>query len=376
MKASVNVVMKYMEELAPSSIALPGDPVGLQVGNPEALVEKILVALDPDRETIEEAIKLKAQMIVAHHPFIYNKLSAINESNPRAALVARAVRSNLHIFSAHTNLDVTRGGVSYRLAEALELPIKNASILEVTGSEQLLKLVVFVPQGHEDKLLDALALAGAGQIGRYSHCTFQTGGTGTFMPSPDANPFIGSKGELEKVSEIRLETILPATRRRTIINTLIENHPYEEVAYDLYPLDLEGEVIGLGLIIDLDEEMSFDQLVSKCCKNLFTNTLRYCNNSKKGIKRVALCGGSGGSLIEHAARQNADVLISGDFRYHDLQGAQEMNIALIDAGHRATELPGVIYLKDYLEQKLAVEGYGVEVILQTSTPERWCYAQG
>ncbi len=371
MKVSVNAVMKYMEELAPLSVALPGDPVGLQVGNPSSIVDSIMVALDPDLETIEEAIKKKAQMIITHHPLIYNKLSSINEAGPRGSLVARAIRNNLHIYSAHTNFDVTRGGVSYRLAEALGLPVKNASVLEVTGSEQLLKLVVFVPKGHEDRILDALARAGAGQIGRYSHCTFQTMGTGTFMPAADTNPFIGSKGELEKVSEIRLETILPVTRRKTIISDLIKHHPYEEVAYDLYPLDLEGDEIGLGLLIDLEEELSFDQLINRCLTNLSTNTLRYSINDREGFRRIALCGGSGGSLIEHAARQNADVLISGDFRYHDLKDAQALNIALIDAGHHATELPGVKYLKDYLQHKLEDEGYGVEVHLQALTPAGW-----
>ena len=371
MKVSVNAVMKYMDELAPLSVALPGDPVGLQVGNPSSIVDSIMVALDPDLETIEEAIKKKAQMIITHHPLIYNKLSSINEAGPRGSLVARAIRNNLHIYSAHTNFDVTRGGVSYRLAEALGLPVKNASVLEVTGSEQLLKLVVFVPKGHEDRILDALARAGAGQIGRYSHCTFQTMGTGTFMPAADTNPFIGSKGELEKVSEIRLETILPVTRRKTIISDLIKHHPYEEVAYDLYPLDLEGDEIGLGLLIDLEEELSFEQLINRCLTNLPTNTLRYSINDREGFRRIALCGGSGGSLIEHAARQNADVLISGDFRYHDLKDAQALNIALIDAGHHATELPGVKYLKDYLQHKLEDEGYGVEVHLQALTPAGW-----
>lgn len=376
MKASVSTVMNYMEELAPSSIALPGDPVGLQIGNPESPVDKILVALDPDRDTIEEALKSKAQMIISHHPFIYNKLSSINEACSSGALVAQAVRSNLHIFSAHTNLDVTPGGVSYQLAEALKLPIRKTAVLEVTGSKKLLKLVVFVPQGHEDNLVNALSRAGAGQIGRYSHCTFQTSGTGTFMPSADANPFIGSQGQLEKVSEIRLETILPAASRRAIVNTLIENHPYEEVAYDLYPLDLEGEEIGLGLIIDLEKELSLNHLVGKCLGNLETKTLRYWSNGREGFKRIAICGGSGGSLIEHAARRNAGIFISGDFRYHDLKDAQAMNIALIDAGHNATELPAVSYLKDYLKNKLEAEGYGVEVNLKTSTPDSWSYVQG
>lgn len=371
MQAKVKTVINYMEELAPSSIALSGDPVGLQLGNPESEITKILVALDPDQNAVKEADSMGAEMLITHHPFFYNKLSSIDESYPGGALVASAIRKGLNIFSAHTNYDAAPRGVSYRLAKTLGLPAGEATVLEVTGSEQLLKLVVFVPAGYEDKIRDALAEAGAGHLGDYSHCTFQLPGTGTFMPGKGTDPFIGGHGQLEKVDEMRLETILSATRRSTVINALLEAHPYEEVAYDLYPLALEGRKIGLGLNLKLKDPISLEQLIYTCHSSLKPVSLRYWPSKKQQIRQVALCGGSGGSLIENASRQGAEVLISGDFRYHDLKNAQALDLALIDAGHDVTEWPGVTYLQQYLEERLAADKYETEVCLQTSVSTGW-----
>lgn len=371
MQVTVKKVIAYLEELAPEKLALPGDPAGLQLGNPEAVISKVLVALDPDDAAIEEASSTGAGMLVTHHPLFYHKLAAIDESLPAGALVASAIRKELNIYSAHTNFDLVPRGVSYQLAQRLGFPTEKAEVMDITGSEELLKLVVFVPTGHEDEVRNALALAGAGQIGRYSHCTFQTDGTGTYMPGEGTNPYIGSSGDLEKVAELRLETILSAHSRKNVITALLDAHPYEEVAYDLYPLALEGKALGLGLVINLDEMLSLDQILQICRERLTAGTMRYWASSKLEYRRVALCGGSGGSLIEHAARQGADLYISGDFRYHDLKTAQALGITLIDAGHDATEWPGVAYLKEYLAERLKSDGYKTEVYLQTSVPSGW-----
>ena len=371
MHASVKKVMAYMEDIAPASIALPGDPIGLQLGDPDAEISKILVALDPDQAALDEAIASGAEMLVTHHPLFYNKLSSIDESSPAGYFVASAIRNRRHIFSAHTNLDVAPQGVSHHLAKRLGLQAENLTLLEKTGNEQLLKLVVFIPVGHEDDIREALAAAGAGQIGNYSHCTFQMEGQGTFMPANGAKPFIGSSGQLETVDEVRLETILPATRRPNVLRALLQAHPYEEVAYDLYPLDLEGRAIGMGLVMDLAEPLSVDHLLQICRERLKTESIRFAASAKTLIKRVALCGGSGGSLIEHAAYRRADLFISGDFRYHDLKLAQSLGIALIDAGHDATEMPAVQYLQQYLESRLKADGFKAGVLLQTSVPAGW-----
>ncbi len=371
MRAKVVTIINLMEELAPSSIALSGDRVGLQLGNPEAEVNKILVALDPDQAAVEEAENIGAEMLVTHPPLFYNQFSSIDESTPAGALVARSIRSGLNIFSAHTNYDITPWGVSYHLAQALDLLHGEVRVLEETGREQMMKLVVFIPAGYEDQVRNAIAEAGAAQIGDYSHSTFQIPGTGTFMPGEGTSPFLGNRGNLEKVDEMRMETIMPASKRSRVVEALVEAHPYEEVAYDLYPLALEGKRIGLGLNIALSQAISKERLLNICRERLHSESLRYWAAGKNEFKRIALCGGSGGSLVEKAARQRADVLISGDFRYHDLRHAQALGLALIDAGHDATEWPGIVYLQEYLSKQLKTKCYNTEVCLTTSVAEGW-----
>jgi dinuclear metal center YbgI/SA1388 family protein len=371
MQATVQRIMSYMEDIAPASIAMPGDPVGLQLGDPDAEISKILVALDPDQTALDEAIACGAEMLVTHHPLFYNKLSSIDESTPAGHFVASAIRNRRHIFCAHTNFDVAPQGVSHQLLKRLGLKAESLMLLEKTGNEQLLKLVVFIPVGHEDDIREALVDAGAGQIGSYSHCTFQTEGQGTFMPADGTKPFIGSSCQLETVDEVRLETILPATRRSNVLRALLQAHPYEEVAYDLYPLDLEGRAIGMGLLVDLAEPLTIDILLQICRERLKTESIRFATSAKTLIKRVALCGGSGGSLIEHAAYRRADLFISGDFRYHDLKLAQSLGIALIDAGHDSTEIPAVQYLQQYLEKRIMADGFKTAVLYQTTVQAGW-----
>ncbi len=371
MPVAVKKVASILEELAPVSAALPGDSVGLQLGNPDAEVAKILVALDPDQAAVEEAISIGAALLVTHHPFFYHKLSSINESFPEGALVAKAIRNKLNIYSAHTNYDIVPQGVTFQLAKTLRLPVENAEVLEVIDHDRLLKLVFFVPVGHEDDVREAISAAGAGHIGSYSHCTFQIRGTGTFMPGEKTDPYIGERGQLEKVDELRLETVIPVSRRSEIIEKLTNAHPYEEVAYDLYPLDLESKAYGLGLVLETDEPFSMQQLLQLCRDRLDLNILRHWPAGKNLFKRIALCGGSGGSLIGHAFQKKADILISGDFRYHDLKQAEGLGLALIDAGHDATERPGVVYLRQYLEKKLTADGLEAEVCLQTSVGAKW-----
>jgi len=371
MLAKVKTINAYMEELAPSSIALSGDPVGLQLGHPEREINKIMVALDPGIDAVEEAGEIGAEMLVTHHPLFYNQFAALNESSPTGYLAAAALRKGMHIFCAHTNYDIAPRGVSYRLAETLGLPADHGQVVEITGNEQLLKLVVFVPAGHEGRIRDAIAEAGAGKIGGYSHCTFQVPGTGTFMPGGGTDPYIGSQNKLEKVEEMRMETILPATRKGEVIKALNDAHPYEEVAYDLYPLVLEGGNIGLGLYFDLGEPLSLEDIINKCKVALKADSLRCWDAGKKIFSRVAVCGGSGGSLIEQAARQEVEILISGDFRYHDLKLAQSYGLALVDAGHDATEWPGVAYIRAYLDERLKRDGFGTGVCLQTKVSPGW-----
>jgi len=376
LRPKVKTIIDYIEVLAPPNLAAEGDPTGFQIGDPEAEISKILVSLDPDEGAIEEAVAKGAEMLVTHHPFIFQPLASVDESRPQPALVALVIRKQLHIYSAHTNFDAAPGGVSRRLAEKLSLPVEKAEILEKTGSIDYLKLVVFVPVGHEDKVRDTIAEAGAGRIGNYSHCTFQVPGIGTFRPGKGSRPFIGRENNLEKVQELRLETILPLDRKKAVIEALLSVHPYEEPAYDLYPSALEGKPVGFGLIIDLAEGLAAGELVERCRRFLKPRCLRCYFAGKDRIRRIALCGGSGGSMVESAAQKRADLLISGDFRYHDLKLAQTCGLALIDAGHDATEWPGVFYLKQYLEERLAADRFAAEVLMPISAATTWDLVDG
>lgn len=371
MFATVQQIARFIENLAPLSLALPGDPAGLQAGDPHAPVQKALVALDLDEAVLEEAVAKKAGMVVTHHPLLFEPLYSLDESKPQNALVAAAIRSRIAVYSAHTNLDAAPRGVNYVLAERLGLAEEDRRVLKVTGTEQLLKLVVFIPAGREEELLEALAVAGAGTLGRYSHSSFHVSGTGTFKPLEGSDPYIGQQGRLERVAEKRLETILPASRREIVVRALREVHPYEEPAYDFYPLALEGEPLGLGLIGSLQNPRTLPEVAGLCRKALGLKFLRCWAPPGRKFSRIALCGGSGGSLIDFAASGGAELFISGDFRYHDLQKARALGLGLIDAGHGETELPVVAYLAAYLNSCLQKTGCKTTVAAAESEPSRW-----
>ncbi|NLA04708.1 MAG: Nif3-like dinuclear metal center hexameric protein [Firmicutes bacterium] len=373
MFATVRQVTGYVEELAPPSLALSGDPVGLQLGDPGAAVRRVLVALELDRAVLEEAIAKDAGLVVTHHPLLFEPLRAVDESEPLSALAAAAIRHRIAVYSAHTNLDIAPRGVNYVLAERLGLAEKGRQVLKVTGHEQLLKLVLFVPAGHEDRLLENLAAAGAGRSDRYSRSSFQVSGTGTFEPLQGSNPFIGRPGQLEKVAETRMETILPASRRRAVIRALLEAHPYEEPAYDLYPLSREGEPRGLGLIGTLKSPQTLSLVAERCRKELGQAMVRCWAPPGQKFSRVALCGGSGGSLIGDAVAGGAELFISGDFRHHDLEKARAHGLGLIDAGHSGTELPVLDHLVNHLRDSLRGAGLKTGVERAAAAPPEWLF---
>ena len=362
--------MKIIDKLAPPTLALKEDPVGLQVGDPADKVSGVLVTLDVDNAAVKQAEDAGANMIISHHPLIFSPLSSINMQTPGGALIRDIISKRINVFSAHTNLDIVPGGVNSVLAEIFEL--NNTEILEVTVADPLIKLVVFVPVDYEGIVRDALSNAGAGWIGNYSHCTFHVAGTGTFLPREGADPFIGNEGNLEKVSELRMETIFPESIKERVLEELFQSHPYEEPAYDLYPLKNKPFEGGLGLIGDLKEPLSLKELAGHCAKVLKTRAVRGWGEKDKKVKKVAVCGGSGGSLIKSALRKNADVFISGDFKYHDISFAGAEGLALLDAGHYATEYPIIPRLADYLKAKLTEGGHRVEVLVASRIDEREC----
>ncbi len=362
MWATVQRIAEIIEEIAPLTLALEGDNPGLQVGDPRAPVQLVLAALEMDRAVLEEARARKAGLIVTHHPLIYRPLTALDRSTPEADLIAQIIHNNINLYSAHTNLDAAPGGVSHLLADRLGLSPDGRTVLEQTAEDRLLKLAVFVPFDHAGELLEALAGAGAGWIGRYSHCTFQVKGTGTFLPRDGANPTIGKRGRLERVEEVRLETILPESKCAFVVEAMLRAHPYEEVAYDLYTLERPGRPAGLGVVGQLDEPATLEQILDRCRRELPADVLRFWAPEKgASFSRIAVCGGSGGRLVEQAVRSGAQLYISGDFGYHDLLAAADYGLALIDAGHYATEAQAVDFLAEHLRRRLAQGGFATTV---------------
>jgi dinuclear metal center YbgI/SA1388 family protein len=369
----VGTLINYLEELAPRRFAQDWDNVGLQLGAAGGTVRAILVCLDVDSSVLEEAVSRNADFIVTHHPLIFRPLKNIRTDQPQGRLLADALSAGIRIFAVHTNLDVARGGVSDILADLLD--IQESQVIRVTGRDDLEKIAVFVPKGHEDNVRQAMSAAGAGWIGSYSHCTFQVAGTGTFLPMTGTDPFIGKEGRLEKVEEVRIETIVPATQRRRVIQAMIKAHPYEEAAYDVYPLQNEGKPHGFGRIGKLKSPVTLAEFSSFVREKLNTGQLRVTGGPGRIVSKVAVCGGAGADLIQAASFAGADVLVTGDLKYHEARDAAAIGIAVIDAGHDVTERVIVPPVCAYLEHKIKKGGYETEVIAATTETAPWWVLQ-
>jgi len=342
-------IIKYLEEWAPKGIAWDKDNVGLQVGDPEIKIKNVLLSLDLKEEVIESAIKENCNLIITHHPLLYYPLKNLDYSkNIIARMIEKLIKNNITLYSAHTNLDFTKHGVSYQLAKRLLL--KNIRFLK-NLSENQIKLAVFVPESHVNKVAEAIHQSGGGLIGEYSHCSFRTSGTGTFKGSDASNPSIGKRGNVEFVEEVRLEVLVDEWKLNQIINSMKKVHPYEEVAYDVFPLKNDNANYGIGAIGELSDSMDTNDFLGFVSSKLKTSTLRYTNSKKKKIKTVAVCGGSCSELVDEAIKQNADTFVTADLKYHTFQDA-EGKILLIDAGHYETEVLILDEIKKRLESFL------------------------
>jgi dinuclear metal center YbgI/SA1388 family protein len=351
-------IIKYLEEWAPKGIAWDKDNVGLQVGDPKIRIKNILISLDLNEEVIDSAVKENCNLIITHHPILYYPLKNLDFSkNQIARMIQILVKNNITLYSAHTNLDFTKQGVSYSLAKRLQL---NKIRFLKNLSQNQFKLAVFVPTSHVSKVAEAIHQSGGGIIGEYSHCSFRSNGTGTFRGSDDSNPSIGKKGVIESVEEIKLEILVDKWKLNPVIDALKKAHPYEEVAYDIYTLQNDNINYGIGAIGELNEAMKINDFLSFVSSKLKVTTLRYTKNNKKKIKSVAVCGGSCSELIEESIQQNADAFITADLKYHAFQDA-ESRILLIDAGHYETEVPILDEIKSRLE-KLLIENKKISVL--------------
>ncbi|WIF94778.1 Nif3-like dinuclear metal center hexameric protein [Caminicella sporogenes] len=360
MSVKCSKVIKMMEELAPSFLAEHWDNVGLQIGSISKEIKKIMVCLEVNNKVVDEAVEKKVDMIITHHPLIFKPIKKINYSEPIGKVINKLIKNDINLFCAHTNLDIAVGGTSDYIAKLLNLD--DLKPLKITHKTKYYKLAVFVPKENIDDVREAISLAGAGHIGKYSHCTFKTLGIGTFKPLEGSNPFIGSLNNLEKVEEYKLETIVPSSNLSKVISEMIKVHPYEEVAYDVFPLENEFEIFGFGRIGHLTIQKTLKELAIELKEKLKADTIRLIGNEHKMIKKVAICTGSGAEFIIDAYRNGCDCYITGDIKYHDAQYASELGLTVIDAGHFETENIICEFLKEYLITKLKSKNYDLEII--------------
>jgi dinuclear metal center YbgI/SA1388 family protein len=354
-------IQKIIEEWAPTEIAQEEDNVGLQVGSSEKEIRRILVALEITPEVIREAIRKKADLIVTHHPMLFHPLKTVTDSTSSGRFVQQLVQNDLAVYSAHTNLDFARDGVSFALAERLGLVDINFLEHSVSG---LKKISVFVPPDHVDGVADAMANAGAGIIGDYERCSFRIHGTGTFQPQPGASPSVGTVGNFEKVPEVRLEMLVPGSRLTPVISAMLTAHPYEEVAYDVYPLENRSRDFGAGAIGNLKTSVSLRHFLKRIKASLSIPGVRFSGDPDSKVKRVAVCGGAGGSLLPAAIKEQADVFVTADVKYHTFQDARD-KIALVDAGHYETEWPVLEALVRRLRRAITESGEEIRAFVTT-----------
>lgn len=341
-------VMAALEAWAPPKLAYEWDRSGLSVGEPNAAVNRVLVALTVTRDTFDHARDADADLIVSHHPLLFKPLAALRTDHAQVRLCLDLVDAGIACYAAHTNLDVAPRGVSHILAGALGLDPVGPLFPGEQGDQ--MKLVTFVPESHLDRVRAAICDAGAGIIGDYTYCTFSGPGQGTFIPGQGADPFLGEKGELNVENERRLETVLLRARLSRVLAALRAAHPYEEPAYDVVPLANNDERIGLGVRSTLQAAVSLHEFAQHVAKALRVSHVRYVGDGARTIRTVGVMGGSGGGSIGRVPR-DVDVFVTGDVKYHDALDAAERGLAVIDAGHAGTEKCVIPALAHYLAER-------------------------
>ena len=329
----IREITQYIESIAPLSFQEGYDNSGLIIGRQEDEISGILITLDITEEILDEAIRKKLNLIITHHPIIFSGLKKLNGTNYIERCVAKAIKNDLAIYAAHTNLDGVFGGVNSKICEKLN--IQNCSML-IPFQNFLKKIVTFVPIADAEKVRTAMFEAGAGSIGNYGSCSFNQSGTGSFKGNESTHPYAGEKNKLHFEQETRIETIFPKHIQNKVIQSLLKAHPYEEVAYDIYSLDNEFPMGGTGMIGELTEPMDELLFLQKLKETFHCQVIKYTRLLGKPIKKIAVCGGSGSSFLSKAIAQNADIYISGDFKYHQFFDA-EKQIIIADIGHYESE---------------------------------------
>ena len=341
-------IISYLNTQFPLSIQESYDNCGLLIGDTNSEITGALICIDITEEVLDEAVKKNCNLIISHHPLIFSGLKSLTGQTETERLVIRAIRENISVFAIHTNLDNHHKGVNHMLCN--KLGITKAVILKPLP-DKLRKLVTFCPPSHSGQVRDAMFDAGAGQIDKYDCCSFGTSGEGTFRALTGANPFVGELGKLHTEPELRIETIFPAFLENDVIAALKNAHPYEEVAFDIYPISNKHYNIGAGMIGTLPQAVDAEEFLISVKEILQVGCIRHTNSKNKKVQRIAVCGGSGSFLIKDAISCNADIYMTGDIKYHDFFIPKNKMI-LADIGHFESEQFTKELIYNFLKKKI------------------------
>jgi dinuclear metal center YbgI/SA1388 family protein len=343
----IKEIIAALEQLAPPILQESYDNCGLITGNAAEEITGILVCLDSTEEVIDEAIEHRCNLIIAHHPIVFSGLKKITGKNYVERVVIKAIKNDIAIYALHTSLDNVYEGVNKMISSRMGL--QNLKILrEAKG--QLLKLVTFAPSESADAVRNALFSSGAGTISQYSECSFNLDGTGTFRPGPGTDPYSGKKDVLNFTQETRIEVVLETHRLNAAVKAMIAVHPYEEVAYDIYPVLNSYQYTGSGMVGDLPHPMKTEDFLKSLKNTFLTPCVRHTRQVSKMVSRIAVCGGSGSFLLPDAIQQGADVFITSDFKYHQFFDA-DGKIVIADIGHYESEQFTGTLIADFLKDK-------------------------
>ena len=344
---TIGKLITYLEDWAPPGAAWDRDNVGLQVGSREKKLKNIMLCLELTPQVLTEAQSKNCNFIFTHHPLIFTPLKELDtQNNPQAKLIETIIKNDITVYSAHTNLDFTKDGVSFELAKTLNL--ENIRLLEPQENNQF-KVVVFIPGKDVEKVASAVFSAGGGIIGEYKNCSFRLNGEGTFLGSEKSNPVIGKKQNFEKIEEVRFEFVVDSWKLNKVITAILKTHLYEEPAYDIHPLRNKNVNYGFGALGELKTGLSEKEFLAHVSKLLKVKAVRFCTGYKKQIKKVAVCGGAGSQLLDRAIAAGADAFITADIKYHTFHDANE-KILLVDAGHYETEILSLNAVKIKIEE--------------------------
>ncbi len=359
MKVKIREIQKWMEVRFPPSWAETWDHIGLQLGDPEQPAERIGISLEATPRSVSWAIQNRLQLLICHHPLFFQPVFSLNSEREPGRTALRMAAENIALLVAHTNLDSAPDGVSTALAHRLGLinlrPIEKPVQTSV-------KLVVFIPMGYEEKIMPVLDEMGAGRIGSYRLCTFKSRGEGTFKAEAGSHPFLGEIGEMERASEWRLEVLVPRANVLELIEKVRRAHPYEEMAYDIYPVENSTPDIGLGRVGHFDPPLSWEVLVQRLKQEVDVPSLRVSGLIVPMIQKAAVCGGSGGALIPGACSTGAQVFICGEIGYHPMVSHQGQSPTLIEIGHYPSEKWVIPDLAAQLRIKSRTDNWGIEVL--------------